>query len=384
MNLKIDDELKLCDHCLGRIYGMRGHGLSNEERGRALRIIYAMENNMDISELYPESCSLCDNIFDRIMDYAKYIAKVVEKYEFDTFLVGSRFPKDVLERENATQAKYGGEGESISREFNRELGKALSDILQKEVDLQNPDIAIVVDTEYDDVSLEITPLFIYGRYRKLVRGIPQTKWPSGKYKESVEELIAAPIMEYAGGTGHALHGMGREDIDVRMLGTGRPFVLEISRPVKRHFDIEDMEKKINKYAAGKVEVSDLRFTTRKEVRRVKTAKPKKRYRVGIQADVSQKEMEGAICKLKGKIRQRTPRRVAHRRADKVRVREVYEIELVEKEGSTWILEILAESGTYIKELMHGDDGRTQPSLSEILGKEVKVDFLDVIEVVDNS
>jgi len=38
-------KLNLCNHCLGRLYGMLGHGLTNEERGRAIRIILAMEKN---------------------------------------------------------------------------------------------------------------------------------------------------------------------------------------------------------------------------------------------------------------------------------------------------------------------------------------------------
>ncbi|NPA74959.1 MAG: tRNA pseudouridine(54/55) synthase Pus10 [Euryarchaeota archaeon] len=380
------EDLKLCDHCLGRIYGMRGHGLTNKERGRALRVLFAMQHNESVEELEPEECALCGNIFERIPDYVQYIKKVVEDYEFDTFLVGSRFPRDIVEAEKNIQESHCAEGcgESISREFNRELGKALSDALGKEVDLSNPDLAIIIDTEYDDVQLEIKPLFIYGRYRKLSRELPQTKWPSGKYKESVEELIAGPIMELTGGTAHALHGMGREDIDVRMLGNGRPFVLEISRPRRRKINLKEIEERINSTVGDKVQVLGLRYSSRSEVRRVKTAKVRKRYRIAVQVELAEEELKDAIQNLRGKIRQRTPTRVAHRRADKVRVREVYDISLVGKEDDAWVIEVLAESGTYIKELMHGDNGRTKPSLAEITGKEVKVVYLDVVEVLDTS
>jgi len=41
-----------------------------------------------------------------------------------------------------------------------------------------------------------------------------------------------------------------------------------------------------------------------------------------------------------------------------------------------------ESGTYVKELVSGDDGRTKPSLSELLGREAKVAQLDVLEILD--
>ncbi len=379
-------DLNLCDHCLGRLYGMLGHGLSNDERGRAIRIVVAMERNEEYSPEDNGNCDLCGGIFSRLDDYARHIVEILQDYEFSTFSVGSRFPKDVLERERELIEKYSSDeyAESIGREFNRELGKRVSELTGKEADLGNPDVTVIVDTEYDDVRLEIKPLFIYGRYQKLARGIPQTKWPSGKYRESVEEIIAAPVMEVTGGEGHALHGLGREDIDVRMLGNGRPFVLEIKRPRRRTFDLGDMERRINEYAGGKVRVINLRYATRRDVRRVKEAKVRKRYRVAVRVDASREEVERALPSLLGRVRQRTPRRVAHRRADKIRVRRVYEVKLVGEENGAYIIEVLAESGTYIKELMHGDDGRTTPSLAGLLNKEVEVEFLDVIEIMDWS
>ena len=44
------------------------------------------------------------------------------------------------------------------------------------------------------------------------------------------------------------------------------------------------------------------------------------------------------------------------------------------------IEIYCEGGLYVKELMHGDSGRTKPSLAEILSRTVTVVYLDVLEV----
>lgn len=381
--MKLDiAKLKLCDHCLGRLYGLRGHGLGNEERGRALRIVYAMENNIDIEELYPEKCELCGGIFERLDDYARYVVEKIKEYEFNTFLIGSKFSEEILKKEKELQEIVGEEGESIGREFNREIGKRVMELTGKEPDLKDPDIAIIIDTRYDDIKLEIKPLLIYGRYRKLVRGIPQTKWPSGKYKESVEEIIAKPVMEMSRGEEHALHGMGREDIDARMLGNGRPFILEIKRPRRRNIDLKEVERRVN--LSGKVEIFDLRFAYKDEIVKLKEAEPRKRYRIAINVDAGEDEIRDALKELIGKIKQRTPTRVKHRRADKIRIREVYDAKLVEKKNDMAVIEILAESGTYIKELMHGDDGRTQPNLAEKLGKKVEVKWLDVIEILDSE
>ena len=375
-------KLKLCNHCLGRIYGMLGHGLTNEERGKAIRVVYAILKNVDYETLVPEKCELCGGLFNRLDDYAQHIADILKDYEFATFLVGSRFPDDIISREKELQSKYGNYGEPIGREFNREVGKRVMKLTGKDFDLENPDIAVIVDVEYDDVKLQIKPLYLFGRYKKFVRGIPQTKWPSGKYSESVEDIMAKVVMEETGGTAHSLHGLGREDIDARMLGNGRPFVLEIKEPKRRNLNIEEIERKINEYAAGKIEVTHMRYSSRDEVVKLKKAVVTKKYEVGIRVKAQYDEMERALKSLIGKIKQRTPKRVAHRRSDKIRVREIYDVEILSHKDDLWVLQIMAESGTYIKELMHGDGGRTKPSLSEKLGKEVKVEYLDVVQILD--
>ena len=40
-----------CDHCLGRFFGKRSHGLSNDERGKGLRVALALETNQPYRNL---------------------------------------------------------------------------------------------------------------------------------------------------------------------------------------------------------------------------------------------------------------------------------------------------------------------------------------------
>ena len=75
------------------------------------------------------------------------------------------------------------------------------------------------------------------------------------------------------------------------------------------------------------------------------------------------------------IYQETPNRVVHRRADKTRIRKVYKV-LTSKENCS-SLEIYCDGGLYIKELISGDDERTNPSIAELLGKNIKCVLLDV-------
>ncbi|KAL0535238.1 hypothetical protein IC582_020758 [Cucumis melo] len=44
---------------------------------------------------------------------------------------------------------------------------------------------------------------------------------------SVEEILGNNILPFCGGDSYKFHAAGREDVDVRMLASGRPFLLEI-------------------------------------------------------------------------------------------------------------------------------------------------------------
>ena len=67
------------------------------------------------------------------------------------------------------------------------------------------------------------------------------------YQESVEEFISEPVLLAAKGVASKFHGSGREDIDARMLGNGRPFVLEISEPKIRTLDYKILEMEMSQF-----------------------------------------------------------------------------------------------------------------------------------------
>ena len=80
------------------------------------------------------------------------------------------------------------------------------------------------------------------------------------------------------------------------------------------------------------------------------------------------------------IHQQTPLRVLRRRADKVRVKHVKELSYEIIDDTHFSIRIKTEGGLYIKELISGDEGRSQPNISEILGVKAICEQLDVIEV----
>ncbi len=387
-------EYRLCDSCFGRLFRKEIKDGTNSQKGQSIR-----KQLHHPERTSPHDCWLCEGLIDEIPHFTKIIADAVKDYEFETFLIGSKIDEDIQENEQHLWKHLKLEdAEPIKMEINREIGKILEPQLGKTVDIPNPEIMAVIDTAYDIVSLQITSLYIYGRYKKLQRGIPQTKWPCqicrGKgcrkcnytgrlYETTVEELVAQKALELTKGTGESFHGSGREDIDALMLGTGRPFVLEIKNPKKRNINLTLLEKETNQTTKNKVEITSLRFSARDEIARIKAAEFRKTYRVTLEATqpLNKEKLIKVAQTLQGKlIKQLTPTRVVHRRANKIRERTIYNCTIESVEGIIARLTLETESGTYVKEFISGDDNKTQPNLSELIGIPCKVKELDVIDV----
>ncbi len=384
----------LCDHCLGRMFGKLGSGMTNDERGRLIREALEDEGTDAPAD---DFCPLCENVFDMLGRFAEAAAERINEVESSNFLIGTRVEPEVVAREKELKERYSLEdSEGIKAELNREIGKIALPMIHRPVEFKTPQVVACVDTRFADVTLDIAPIFIAGRYTKYSREIPQTIWPcrvchgkgcdhchgAGKmYPTSVQEIIGDIALEMADGKEHFFHGMGREDIDACMLGDGRPFVLEISNPRIREIDLDELERRANDNdMAG---YNSLRFVQREAVERYKGAAADKVYRVHVVVDgkVNKEAVINAALSFKdANIDQRTPRRVEHRRADLVRKRKVHWIRADSITEDSFDLELETDSGTYVKEFVSGDEGRSVPSFSERLGVQCKVETLDVLAI----
>jgi len=307
----------------------------------------------------------------------------------------------VAEREDEFKAEFGvSHGESIRKEFARTVGKRIAERTGKVVDFKKPEIVVIVEPFCGLVKLQVNPLFIAGRYRKLVRSIPQSKWFcsacwgkgckkcnwTGKmYPESVQEIVEKPLLDVTSGAGASFHASGREDIDARMLGRGRPFVIEIASPKKRFLDLSKLEEAVNSQGVNKVEVSGLRFASRDVVRKLKGGESKqKEYRVFIEFEskVTVEDMKVLEKRLKQVVvKQKTPTRVLHRRADMTREKYIYDVDIKKLSPKKAEMRLRCQGGLYVKELVTGDGGRTVPSVSEILKNTAKPTELDVLNII---
>jgi tRNA pseudouridine synthase 10 len=353
----------VCGHCSKRIFGK------------------------EISD--SEECSLCDGFFRRCEEICDRIVRKLRTLDFYTFNVGCVLDKRRLELEERLSEKV---HKSLKTDINSALRACLKKRLGKKISFTNPDVLVLYNLETDDFEIQINPLYIYGVYKKFVRDLPQTKlfcysckgrgcekcnYTGLEYPESVESIICAKVLEFTGGKECIFHGAGREDIDVRNLG-GRPFVIEVKEPKVRHLDFEALEAEINK--DGRIEVSGLRISSRREMAEITQAYHIKEYRALVECrgyehlEVLEKTFHNTV------IKQRTPLRVLRRRKDRWRLKRVYSVKVKPIDKNTFEMFIVSDPGLYIKEFITGDNGRTTPSVSEVLGKPCKVLELDVIRV----
>ena len=436
----------ICKQCLGRMFALLSTESTNLERGTSLLMALTMEmhkkflskENENDEEIITtlkilaenaqfiqaqkllenegikisnielnKRCYLCNGIFDEIERYIKRATELVSNIEFENFLCGTRPSPQIINREDDFKAKFNLlNSEAFKSHFNRVIGKKLSTQLFKPPNFANPNIVFVyyIDFENFNMELNIRSLFIAGRYNKLIRGIPQTKWickkclgngcdlcnnTGKKYETSIEELISPEFVKETHATDSKFHGAGREDIDVKMLGNGRPFIIELKNPIVRSLDLEKILNKVNQTNVGKIKIFDLRYSSKKEVIHIKekSESTKKTYKALVEAELelNSDEFNHYIVQLREKlenhkISQRTPLRVSHRRADLIREKIIYRIDGQHLKPNLFEFTIETQGGTYIKELINGDNGRTTPSLTEIIGTPLICKELDVINV----
>eukprot|EP01103_Thecamoeba_quadrilineata_P010447 TRINITY_DN225_c0_g1_i1.p1 TRINITY_DN225_c0_g1~~TRINITY_DN225_c0_g1_i1.p1 ORF type:complete len:277 (-),score=56.57 TRINITY_DN225_c0_g1_i1:27-857(-) len=230
-----------------------------------------------------------------------------------------------------------------------------------------------------------------GRYNKYSRTLSQTPWLiDGKRKTetSVEELIGLPLKEFFQAKEMSFMSSGREDVDVRMLGNGRPFVIELKSPklvfMASRENMAKLQQKINEDARSQLTVKYLQCVSKEQTKVIKDGEEQKTkvYRALVwtsrpltQADV------GLLNNTKELVLdQDTPIRVLHRRSLSTRQRTVHKLRATPINDKYFFLDCLTQAGTYIKEFVHGDLGRTRPSIGTLLQCEADLAYLDVMMI----
>jgi len=352
-------------------------------------LILSLANNEGFS-------SLDDNLL--VSDLVAKVKELSEGKEFHTFSFGILLnPKkapngEVLSRASKEVLKRFKQGliPIIAMEIERKLGK--------KADFKAPEAAFLVDFAEKTLFLRLSPVFVYGRYLKFSREIAQTDFFCVKCggegcwyckntgffsKNSVEQILSKASAQRFSALGAIIHGAGREDLDVLMLGNGRPFILEIIAPQKRTLspaELKKFEEQINKENKGKVEVRALAFCSEGDVAPLKDFAHEKIYSALVSCP-SEPELKLLPINEKIFVSQKNPSRVK-RRAKIERKKEVVILRAEKAGEGLFRVELSCSHGTYVKEFISGDGGKTSPSLSSLLGVLCSCKELDVIKICE--
>lgn len=417
---RVLEETPLCDRCLGRLFARLGHGLTNRERGAAIKLLLAMEMHRLAREgslpdsvleimaprlgapgagVYrllrgrdppePPACRICGGSLDGFIESAaRRGVKLLRAFDVKGFVVGVKLSGDVAEVEEDIKRRHGLiYGESIKSELRREIGKLIQALDPSvKADFDDPEATLLVHYPSGELEIQVNSLLLAGRYWKRGRMISQAYWPTvgGPKYFSVEEASWG-ILRLTGGERVVIHAAGREDVDARMLGTGRPLILEVKAPRRRQLPLEELERAANAGGRGVVEFRFEGRARRSDVSLYKeeAAEKRKAYKalIAVERELTEGDVETVEKEFRGRlILQRTPTRVLHRRPDIVRRKRVHSVKCRLYGGGVMECVIVAEGGLYVKELISGDDGRTTPSFSEVLGARAECVELDVVSV----
>ena len=245
-------------------------------------------------------------------------------------------------------------------------------------------------------------LFVAGRYVKELRSLAQSPWFDLELNSrvgdgSVQEVLYDALLR-SGAIPKSerckLISAGREDLDVRMRGDGRPFAIELVNPTRPVVDRDRLKEAERELATGDYGALALGLrpcsANGASLRQLQTGESEKTKRYEALCYTLAPLTDEEVARLTWtaeasglKVAQGTPVRVLHRRSSAVREKFVLSCEadvVPGTYGHAFVLRLTTGAGTYVKEFVHGDLGRTHPSVASLLGRAAWCLQLDVLGV----
>ncbi|KHJ94953.1 TIGR01213 family protein [Oesophagostomum dentatum] len=315
--------------------------------------------------------------------------------EYDTKFLTGHFPNDFQQSRKRKFYDQSDAQPCTKIKVEQVLSRIKEDIAKK-YELSSPSRFCTFS-----IAFERDPVFITGRYCKFSRSLPQSPWsiedkaapkcPGHSVSEKVCELMKAKF----GASDARFVASGREDLDVRMLGDGRPFTVELRNchftvPLSgtRYLEtLRALESEINR-SHPDIQVKYLTRITREEAELISVGEEDKRKRYVAYCystlPLSEEALVSATKQAPVQVMQKTPVRVLKRRSLLERPRTVHSMDMLPVDTHHFLLRLETQAGTYVKEFVHGDFGRTRPSLADLLGvANGEVDILDLdVDKVD--
>ena len=365
-------ECDLCDNCLGRFF-INSTNLSSAR---------ALGNKIRSSVNYRAvtKCYICKNLFTNITLHVKIMYDVSKGYEYSTFTIGAILKQSIVERDDKIRSKFHLRGvDGIKTALTKDLGKKFARKTKKHIDHLLPDIIFTINFRTEQCSVKTKPIFLYGKYIKDKRGLPQKEESCQDCKgkgcifcdnhgivsfDSVEGKISQFLYEKFETNQVKFTWIGGEDKTSLVMGNGRPFFAKVLSPKKRNVRLAKKSNlgEIMIHALRKIDVipnGSIRFkskimilvSTKNNILSKKLEKLKQLTTVPIEiTDSNNKQHEKAIHKLKYK----------------------------KNSLQSFTIEIEADGGIPIKRLVNGYN--IIPNVSNLLGTQCSCEKFDINQI----
>ncbi len=380
---KLLGEYTLCNTCLGRQFPSELQGLDNTSKGTELKKKALGRNRPS------KTCYICDGMMQSIEKYADMVTKAVREYEFESLVIGARIPTSLVEKEDNLRAelKLKG-GETFKTNFTREMNRTVSGKLGVELQHRMPDITVIVDSLLDMVEVTSRSIYVYGRYVKTKRGIPQKRRRCRECggqgcpecnltgyttTDSIEQRLTEPLLTLFRAGRVKFTWIGSEDSDSLVLGEGRPFYAEILEPqIRRPRRVKQMMKKVN----DGVSVGELKVLSGRP-------REERRFTVAVQSSLTldRRVTKKGVTKIKetfdGSFVRMTPpnkRSGTHKK--------IYSLTAETAKGRHLQIKMKCDGGLSLRRFFTGEGSEVEPNIAGILNRKVTLDEEKPFDILD--
>ena len=368
-------------------------GACNQCIARILSISRIEMEKFNLPNIHKNNCFVCHGVISHLDDVRNKIRAAIGRYSFHDIQI--EVVPNLIKNDN-----------KLMKQYKCQTSCNLKNYLKGQIQLSfrrindGPTLYIKINSSTDiKTNLRWPPLYIIGRYYKRSRRVSNTRFMRGQRAiSSVEKELLNAIAPEIRCTERKFVSAGREDMDVRMIGSGRPFCITLLNPSPNDNDPR-IPKSDEEFAAtfngflpeeneiieceNDVSASDLRITC---LQPDISPRHEKCYRciVSCSRNISEENLANLDRVKDLIIHQKTPARVAHRRILATREKTVISMSYKQICPRFFILDLKTSKGTYIKEFVNSDFGRTKPSLGDLLDPERPVECqllqLDVVFV----
>ncbi|MGC9148082.1 MAG: hypothetical protein ACP5GI_01365 [Sulfolobales archaeon] len=406
---KILRKYSLCDNCLGRFFARLGRGLTNDIRGRSIKTVILMDlftkysaserskllndlrefavrggepfkttlEKLSGEKVAEDKCFVCGSkIKNFFEEYSERSLKILERENLKRFLIGVSVPREIIEREEEIAREFRIDSwESIKNELKREIGKRIRD-RGYIPDFEDPDIIINIDIGTGAIVTSYPSALYLLRVAKLEKG-----YRLKRARDSLENILSDKLRIYEPSY-IRLHLLARDSRNYAIREPGIYTILEIHSPKRGKPSVEELKNLLKDLYPFRVDV--ISRVSKRDIYELSQKLTKVIYEIKIfpKGSVEIGKLEKILLENKNTlyITQMTPTRLLERVGERIRRGQVVFREYGVENN---LLKIIIQIDKYLfpEEFVTGDSGRTDPSLSSMLGIDLEIKDISIIDMI---